>query len=176
MDESEAMKFISDVDEADLGGRARRLRELNQLLPKDGLMAFNGTVAQLVFEDVKATWIYGYFVATVITSYVFCIQQLAGNLRMLSDVSSDVISSNLDLENLGALAKSHSLVTPELHANLVELHDRAQMYLEVSIDEYVPRAERHFSEVDQHTDGDALLLDARLALTTAVSLLLLRSD
>lgn len=176
MERSDALKAIADIDNQDRSGRVERLQELTELLPDDGLVGFNGTAAQLMFEDVKATWIYGCFTSTVITSYTFCVQQLAGNLRMWTDISSDGISSAPTLEGLGAIAQTYSLVTPGLHARLVELHDRAQMYLKVSLDEYQPGLESHLIDVDLHTDDVALLTDARRALTTATSLLLVRND
>ena len=45
----------------------------------------HGLAAEWLFEDVKATWLYGYFTGTVLTAYAFCVQQLAGLLRMNSD-------------------------------------------------------------------------------------------
>lgn len=176
MEKSDALQAITDIDEQDRSGRTERLQELIDLLPDNGLVGFNGTAPQLMFEDVKATWIYGCFVSTVITSYTFCLQQLAGNLRLSTSLASDAVASDVTLEGLGALASSYSLVTPEQHASIVGLHDRAQMYLNVSVDEYKPGLERHLIEVDVHTDDDALFTDARLALTTAVSLLLVRNE
>lgn len=81
---SEAIEAVAQADSNELADRASRLVELTGGLG-DEIAGFSGQGAAWLFEDVKATWIYGYFTATVLSSHAFCRQQLAGILRLLPD-------------------------------------------------------------------------------------------
>lgn len=84
MDFEEASHLVADVDARDHRDRTERLVDLVELLGDD-VVGFSGQAAEWLFEDVKATWLYGYFTATVLTSYAFCVHQLAGLVRMALD-------------------------------------------------------------------------------------------
>jgi hypothetical protein len=79
MNKDEASRLINEVDVSDHDGRAERLVELTGLLPDDGLIGFSGQAAEWLFDDIKATWLYGSFTSTVLTAYAFCSLQVAGS-------------------------------------------------------------------------------------------------
>ena len=170
MNTDEASRLISDVDVADHDGRVQRLVELTELLPVGGLMGFSGQAAQWLFEDVKATWLYGSFTSTVLTAHAFCCLQLAGSIRMLRD-DPNLPDEVYSLEQLGEFAARAGLTDVEMLARLVGLHDRFRAFTAAHLHQYEPRLERHLLDADAVGDDHPLLADARDALSTAVRLL-----
>jgi len=83
--------------------------ELSDLLG-DQPLALHGLAADWLFEDVKATWLYGYFTGTVLTAYAFCVQQLAGLVRMISD-DPELSDEATTLEMLAEIAEQHAAST-----------------------------------------------------------------
>lgn len=169
MDQNEASTLIAAVDERDHDGRTERLVELTAFLPRDGMIGFSGHAAQWLFEDVKATWLYGCFTSTVVTAHAFCAQQLAGWIRMLPDEASLPDDAH-SLEHLAAIAADRGIVDVELRALLLELNDRSLSYTATHLHRYEARLERHLIEAEALSHDDPLLVDARQALLTAVRL------
>jgi hypothetical protein len=169
MEASEAAKLIRDVDDLDHPGRTARLVELTALLPTDGVIGFSGQAAAWLFEDVKATWLYGCFTSTVLTAHAFCVLQLAGAIRMLPDDRNrpDVATS---LEQLAVVAVECEVIDVSAQARLVQLHDRALAYTSANLYEYEARLEAHLLESEIVSADDPLLIDARYAVTTAIDL------
>jgi hypothetical protein len=62
---SDAARLIEETDDDERDARAGRLVELSDLLGSRPL-ALHGLAADWLFEDVKATWLYGYFTGTVL--------------------------------------------------------------------------------------------------------------
>lgn len=174
MDQDEASRLIADVDRRDHAGRAERLTELMELLPHGGMVGFSGQAAQWLFEDVKATWLYGCFTSTVVTAHAFCLIQVAGEIRLLLDDPSLPTEVN-SLEHLTALAVEAGALSIDLQARLIDLDDRHRAYTAVRLHEYEPRLEHHLAEAEALGGGHPLLLDARSALTTAARLLYRRN-
>lgn len=169
MDQDQASDLIAEVDERDHQGRTERLVELTELLPGDGMIGFSGQAAQWLFEDVKATWLYGCFTSTVVTAHAFCAQQLAGSIRMLPDDPS--LPDDADsLEHLAAIAADRGIIDVDLRALLVELNDRSLSYTVTHLHEYQARLERHLVEAQALSEDHPLLADARQAITTAIRL------
>jgi hypothetical protein len=173
MDQIEASRLITAVDERDHRDRGERLVQLTDLLPDDGMLGFSGQAAQWLFEDIKATWLYGCFTSTVVTAHAFCLVQLAGWVRLLPD-DPGLPDEAQSLEHLAALAVSAGAPDVELQARLVELHDRYRSYTASDLHKHDLRLERHLVEAEAVTDEHPLLLDARDALTTAVRLVFRR--
>jgi hypothetical protein len=167
MNQDEASALIIEIDEADHTGRAERLVELTQLLPQDDMVGFSGQAARWLFEDVKATWLYGSFTGTVLAAHAFCLLQLAGHIRMLQDDPS-LPDEAASLEELATLAVERRLISVDLQADLVRIHDRHRAYTAARLHEHPLDLDRHLVESAQVTDEHPLLLDARHALTTAV--------
>jgi hypothetical protein len=175
MNSSEASHLIADVDERDHTGRTERLIELTELLPSDGLLGFSGQAAEWLFEDVKATWLYGCFTSTVVTAHAFCLVQLAGSLRLLAD-SPDLPEEGESLEHLAALAVSRDALDVEGQARLLALHDRFRTYTAANLHRHETRLERHLIESEVVTDEHPLLLDARAALIAALQVVYRRPE
>ena len=169
MEPGDAAHAVADADDRENEVRAARLVELNAILP-DELVGFSGQAAQWLFEDVKATWIYGYFTATVLTAHPFCMQQLAGLVRMLHD-DPDLPEEMGSLEELAATAHNGGLIDINLRAELLTLHDLVTIYTTVGLQEYEGSIERRVLEAQRFTDEHALLNDARTALRCSVALL-----
>jgi len=169
MDQSEASRLITEVDDRDHADRTERLVELNNLLPDGGMIGFSGQSAEWLFEDVKASWLYGCFTSTVLTAHAFCSLQLAGWVRMLSDDPS-LPDEAQSLEELAALALDAGECDVDLQARLIDLHDRYRAYTAAHLREHEARLERHLIESDTVSDEHPLLLDAHHALTTAIRL------
>jgi riboflavin biosynthesis pyrimidine reductase len=169
MEQSEASLLVANVDEQDHDGRTERLVELTELLPDDGMVGFSGNAAQWLFEDVKATWLYGCFASTVLTAHAFCSLQIAGAIRMLAD-DPRLPNEAESLEQLAAIAVEAGALDVERQARLLELHDRYRLYTSAHLHEYEARLERHMVEVAIIGTEHHLLSDARLALVTSVSL------
>lgn len=169
MDQGEASQLIAEVDASDHAGRAERLVELTNLLPEDGMLGFSGQAAQWLFEDVKATWLYGCFTSTVVTAHAFCSLQLAGRIRLLPD-DPGLPDEARSLEHLAVLAVEASAIDVDLQARLVDLHDRYRAYTATHLHNHEGRLERHLIEAEAVSDEHPLLVDARHAITTAVRL------
>lgn len=169
MERAEAATTVAEVDRRENDDRAARLVELDSLLTND-VIGFSGQAAEWLFDDVKATWIYGYFAATILAAYAFCIHQLAGLIRMLPD-DPDLPEETTSLEELAAVAQDRGLIDVDLRARLVTLHDSATMYLAGGLHEYHAQVERRVVEAELFADEHALLGDARDALTCSVALL-----
>lgn len=170
MDEDQAIEAIATSDEGERAERATRLVELVGLLG-DETVDFSGQAASWLFEDVKATWLYGYFTATVVTAHAFCLRQLAGLVLMLPD-DPDLPDSIDSLESLAAACHVHGLVDLELRAKLLALHDACSAYTSVGLHEQDHRLELRLLEAEfVGGDDHPLLEDARSALDCCVALL-----
>lgn len=173
MDLNEASDIVAGVDHRDNPDRAARLVELNSILP-DGDIGFSGRAAEWLFEDIKATWIYGYFSATVLAGYAFCMQQLAGLFRMFPD-DPNLPANTTSLEMLAAAAEDRQLISLDTRARLLNLNDIAAGYLVVGVHEYLFQAERREIEAEMFSGEHSLLADARTALQCSIDLLLRRA-
>lgn len=173
VDHFEAMEAVAQADSSELADRASRLVELTERLEND-IVGFSGQGAEWLFEDVKATWIYGYFTATVLASHAFCIQQLAGILRLLPDDPS-LPQSTTSLEALAALAAERGSIDLGLRAWLVTLDDITRTYASADLHEYSAVAERRAIEAADFGDEHTLLTDARHALECSLAVLHRRS-
>jgi hypothetical protein len=169
MDQSEASQLISEIDEQDHVGRSERLVELTGLLPSHETEGFSGQAAQWLFEDVKATWLYGCFTGTILTAHAFCSLQLAGRIRFLPDDPA-LPDEAESLEHLAALAVTAGVLDVDLQARLLELHDRYRFYTAAGLHEHDVGLERHLVEAEAATGEHPLLLDARHALATSARL------
>lgn len=171
MDAKAARTLINEIDVSDSEGRIARLLKLMEMLPSEGLIGFEGTAGQMLFEDVKATWLYGCFTSTVLTANAFCVQQLAGSIRWLPD-DSLLPEQAGTLEELAALATERGVITVDLQGQLVQLHDRFMYYAGTGLHEAPLQLERHFLEAESFGEVQhPLLADAELALTCAIALI-----
>jgi hypothetical protein len=127
------------------------------------------TAVEWLFDDVKATRVYGYFTGTILAAHAFCAHRLAGPLRMLPDDPD--LSEQTSLEQLAAVTRERGLIDVDVHARLVTSHDPAAMYLAVGLHEYDAQVERRVGEAALFTDEHALLGDARNALECSVAVL-----
>jgi hypothetical protein len=170
MNEDEASRLISTVDDDDHDNRVARLVEMEGLLPTSSeLMEFAGQEAKWLFDDVKATWLYGCFTSTVLTAYAFCLLQLANAIRMLPD-DPGLPDEPGSLEELAAIAAAREVIDIELQARVLALHDRQRIYSAAPLHEHEFRLERHLVEAQSMSDEHALVVDARQALTTAIEI------
>lgn len=169
MELDHASDLIERADDAERTARATRLVELSDLL-NDEHVALHGQAAEWLFEDVKATWLYGYFTGTVLTAYAFCVQQLAGLIRMHVD-DPELPDDTTSLEALAGIAGQHNRIDIDLRARLVQLHDSATLYLTASPSTYRRQLERHTEDAEQFTNEHALLTSARAALVCCLELL-----
>lgn len=133
------------------------------------MLGFSGQAAEWLFDDIKATWIYGCFTSTVVTAHAFCLLQVAGLLRLLPD-DSRLPREARSLEHLAALALDAGAVDVDLQARLVALHERYGDYATANLHQHESRLERHVAETEEVTAELPLLVDARHALTTAIQL------
>ena len=169
MEISDAVRLIEETDLDERNARASRLLELSDLVGTRP-QVLHGLAAEWLFEDVKATWIYGYFTGTVLTAYAFCVQQLAGFVRTMSD-DPEVSDDSADLEVLAGIAHHCDLADGDLRARLVRLHDSATLYLTAGLISYGRRLESRDEDAETFMDEPTLLLDARHALECCVGLL-----
>ena len=160
---------MADVDNQERAGRATRLVEMTDLLG-DETVGFSGKAAGWLFDDVKATWLYGYFTGTVLTAYAFCVQQLAGLVRMVLDDPA-VPDEAGTLEELAEVCERNGLIDLELRAHLVTLHDCANVYLSAGLVEYGAQLEQRMADAEFFTGDHSLLTDARAALECSAALL-----
>jgi hypothetical protein len=169
MDRNEASEHIRRVDLSENEDRAQRLVELSVLLPNQNeMMAFSGQAAQWLFDDIKATWLYGYFSGTILSAHAFCMLQLANVIRLLPDDPA-LPQEAESLEHLATIAAARGLVDVELQSHLVTLHDLHRTYTVARLHEHQTLLERHLAEADSVSDEHPLLVDARHALTTAIA-------
>jgi hypothetical protein len=169
VDLGEAARTIAEVDRRENTSRAARLTELEALLTDD-VVGFSGQAAVLLFDDIKATWIHGFFTATILAAYAFCVHQLAGLLRLLPD-DPTLPDRTTSLEELAAVNRNRGVINIGLHAQLVTLHDSAMVYFASGLHEYDAEVERRAAEASLFSDGHGLLGDARSALLCSVALL-----
>jgi len=78
MKKDDASRLISESDNEDRSERAERLIEATSHPNWDRPKLLMGEAARLLFEDVKAIWIYGFFASTIISSAAFCQLQVVG--------------------------------------------------------------------------------------------------
>jgi hypothetical protein len=174
VDRAEAERELREIDDADRGGRVARLVELSDMLPEGGEIGFSGQAGQWLFEDVKATWLYGCFVATVLSAAVFCQVQLAGLFRSLPD-DEGLPEQAASLEELAGLAAERGLIDTSLQAQLVVLNDAANAYLDTALHETMLRVERRLVDAELlGAEDQPMLQDARTALAASVALLFRR--
>lgn len=164
------MRQLQEAEQIQRGERAARLMELSQMLPDDGLIGISGKAAAWLFDDLKATWIYGYLTSTIVTSYVFCSQQLAGLVRLISEEAH--LTEHPTVEELAHVAANQGIIGVDTLAELVGLQDRWTAYAETSLGGYEPRLERHLIESGALGGDDPLLEDARRSVAVAIKLLL----
>lgn len=169
MELDHAARLIAAADHDERGARAARLVELSDLLG-DQPLALQGLAAEWLFEDVKATWLYGYFTGTVLTAYAFCVQQLAGLVRTISD-DPELSDEATTLEMLAEIAEQHDVVDLDVRARLVGLHDSASLYLTSGLSSYRRQLERRVEDTESFINEHALLTDARSALQCCVGLI-----
>lgn len=164
-----AASLVAESDRAEQQDRATRLVELTSLL--DGRpLVMHGLAAEWLFEDVKGTWLYGFFTSTIVTAYAFCVQQVAGVIRMASE-DHDMAIGEMTLEDLAEIAEQRYLIDLDLRAQLVALDDSAAIYLASDLASYHPRLDRRADDSARFTDEHILLADARSALACCVGLL-----
>lgn len=169
MEFDEASELVAEADARERNGRATRLVELTDLLGEE-MVGFSGQAAQWLFDDVKATWLYGYFTSTVLNAYAFCMHQLAGLVRMLEDDPALPETAG-SLEELAEVSEGQGIIGLDLRARLVALQDSANVYLSVGLHEYGAQLERRMIEAALFTDDHTLLADARSALGCSIALL-----
>jgi hypothetical protein len=138
------------------------------LLPlEDELMGFSGQAAIWLFDDIKATWIYGYFTSTVLSAHAFCTLQIANAIRLLPD-DPNLPEESQALEDLAAIAVAHELIDVESQSHLVVLNDLHRSFTAATLHEHQTMLERHLAESDTINSEPPLLVDAQHALTTAI--------
>lgn len=168
MELDRAERLVAEADQTELHDRATRLVELASLLGDHPLL-FHGLAAEWLFEDVKATWLYGYFTSTVLTAYAFCLQQVAGVIRIAAQ-DDDVVGEAITLETLAEIAEQRELIDLDLRAQLVALHDSAAIYLASDLASYRRPLDRRADDTERFSEEHTLLSDARSALTCCVRL------
>lgn len=169
MELDHATRLITESDNAERSARAARLVDLSDLLGNESFL-FHGQAARWLFDDVKATWIHGYFTGTVLTAYAFCVQQLAALVRLASD-DSEFTYEAATLETMAEMAERHNVVDVDLRARLLGLQDIAAVYLPANLANYDRRLERRVEDAERFADEHTLLIDARSALECCVGLL-----
>ena len=167
MSEEEASESIRDIDDADHDGRVERLVELTVQLSDAEYVGYAGQAAQWLFEDVKATWLYGCFASTVVTAHAFCMLQLSNLIRMAPDDPTLPVDAP-SLEQLASLAVEKKLIDINHQAELLTLNDRFRFYSSAFLHEQDFGFERHLLDADALGDEHALQIDARQALRTAI--------
>jgi len=171
MELERAFDEVARSDASRLRERAERLRALDELLSTDPVLSFQGRAAEWIFDDLKEAWICGCFIAVILLSDALARQQLAGQLRLLPGDPS-LPEGSLSLDRLASIAAEFDLVSIDLQAELMELHDRAEPYTSTDLQHYSPLAERHLTDAGIATaDDNPLATDAWKALTCVVSLL-----
>ncbi len=169
MDHEHAAELVAEADARELRGRAERLVELDDLV-RDEDMGFSGQAAEWLFDDVKATWLYGYFAGTVVAAYAFCLQQLAGMVRMLPD-DPNMPEVAQSVEALAEICELHGAIDVALRAKLTALQDSASVYLSAGLRAYRADLERRVIEAEEFTEEHSLLADARAALQCSIAVL-----
>jgi hypothetical protein len=147
-----------------------RLVELMALISSDAVLEFTGQAAQWLFDDVKATWIHGYFTGTVLTAHAFCAVQLAGAIRLVSDDPIIPIEPST-LEEIAQIGSTVGVIDVDLEARLIELDELAGPYRTANLRADQRLLERRVAAAEEAGGDHPLLTDARRALVTAVDLL-----
>lgn len=170
MDDDEAWATVAEVDDGERADRARRLVELTDLIGTSDDMLFGQAAAWLI-ADVRATWIYGYFAATVVAADAYCRQHLAGLLRMHpADPAAPAAMATLD--DLAAACVELGVIDVNLRAKVVELQASAAAYLDADLNTDSQRLERRLQEASQlNPDTHPLEAEARAAVQCCAALL-----
>jgi hypothetical protein len=150
--------------------RAERLVEFGALRPSEDFICLAGTAGEFLLASIEATWVYGFFPATVLTSHAFCRLQLAGLIRQLPE-DADLPQEGGSLEELANIASTRRVIGVDVEAQLVSLHDRASDYAVAGLQEFNRNLDRHIREVEAATDNAALQIDARAAIRCVWELL-----
>jgi hypothetical protein len=169
----EALAAVGEEDDRERTARARRLIELSGVVGATEAV-FYGQAAEWLFDDVKATWIYGYFAATIVAAHAYCQQHLAGLL--LTGPDDPVLPDSLgSLDELAAVCAERGLIDIDVRSRLVELHASADPYVTANLHTDGRRLERRLSEAQLlNPDEHPLLAEARAALLCCTALLVHR--
>ena len=99
------------------------------------MMAFSGQAAEWLFDDIKATWLYGYFSATILSAHAFCMLQLANVIRLMPE-DPGLPQEAESLEHLATVSAAQGLVDVTLQSHLVTLHDLHRTYTVANLHEH----------------------------------------
>ncbi len=168
MTPEEARSAIESADALDAAARADRLIWISGEFPDE--VAVHGTAAQLLLDDVKATWIYGFFASTVVSAHAFCLLQLTRTIRLHTDELS-VNERFVSLTYLAELAHGNGLISGESRVLLIRLEDRRLDYVDSQSDQYEDRLETHLREAQQFDNAPPLYSDGQLAVAACASIL-----
>jgi hypothetical protein len=168
MELNEALRQIDLRDQSDRESRARRLVDLMDLLPgSDEHMAFSGQASIWLFEDVKASWIYGDLTATILAAHAFSMLQLAHLIRLMPD-APDLLEEATSLEQLAGIAISRNVINIEMQSRLIRLHDLHRMLTAAKLHEHQSLLDDHLAESETVGTELPLLADAFQALNVAI--------
>jgi hypothetical protein len=172
MEPEEAQRFIQERDNEQLADRALRLVELDELLEGDWDGPYSASLdASLIFEDVKATWVEGFFAATVLAAYAYCRLQMISYLHLASAPSLE--SDSNSLSDLAQLAKNERLINVEEHARFLGLEDLYGLYTRASnltatglaLERHLEARRDVFGDVPQMADArDAVRIASSVAI------------
>ena len=173
MEIGEALAAVQDADDRDHSERARRLVELSEMVGSSDAVFFS-QAAEWLFDDVKATGIYGYFSATVVTAYAYCTSHLAG-LLLLGRDERDLPDAVDSLEGLAAACTRGGLIDVDLQAMLSELQLSADAYLPTTLSTAPRVLEQRLGEASLLSSNEhPLQAEARAALSCCTSLIFSR--
>lgn len=169
MDSEEALAALREMDELSINDRAERLADLIDGLG-DGPVHLQGDEAGVLFDDVQATWIAGYFSATIVSAHAFCSLQLAGLIRLRTDRFKAQERLGLSLEQLAQLASGSNIIDTAAQGLCIELAERQKDF----VDDQTPvRSLRYRSHTESSLEFDSehpLLTSARVALSASIAL------
>ena len=168
MDSEEAVAALRLADESSMLDRAGRLADLVDLL--GGASAnFQGDEAEVLFDDVQATWIAGYLAATIVSAHAFCSFQLASLLRMRTDLFQLERETVLSLEDLARHARDRGLIDVAAHGLCVELEERNRDFVDAQTATRDRRYNRHLDDNAEFEGEHSLLTGARVALSASIA-------
>ena len=172
MNLEEATRLIQTGDADLLADRALRLLELDELLEGDWQGPYSSSLDEtLFFEDIKATWIYGFFTSTIVGAHAYCRLQLMNSLNLAG--SRPFANDAEDLSQLAGQAASAGLITAAEHARLLELEDLHRIYTRASgptaiglaLEGHLDAKESAFGETPQLADArDATRIATQFAI------------
>lgn len=169
MDKSQALASLSQFDESSINERADRFAELSDRL-EGGFVSFHGDQANALFDDVKATWIAGFFVATIVCADAFCKLQLAGLLRLHGKLLLPAGGAAFSFEELAQRATDQGLIDEDAQALCFELSDRSQDFVDTQAPVLNRRYNRHLDDNLKFEEEPALLTAARQALAASIAM------